>query len=59
MGLKHSTKKIKIVNLLSKKYKEKPHLDVKGEIIIEKSEALDIPEIELRFDGYFPAIVRF
>ena len=58
MGLGYSKKKIEIVNLLSKKYKEEPHLDVKGEIIIGKNDLMDIPEIEIRFDDYFPAIVR-
>ena len=58
MGLRHSRKKIEIVNVLKKKYKEKPHLDVKGEIILRKYYTLDIPEIDIRFEGYFPACVR-
>ena len=40
MGLKHSTdrNKIKIVNYLSTKYKGNPNLQVKGKIIIGKSD---------------------
>ena len=56
MGLKPS-KKIKIVNLLERKYAEFPHLDVRGEITFKKDVYFNIPEIEIKFDGYFPALV--
>ena len=58
MGLRHLMKKVEVVNVLSKEYKEKPHLDVEGEIIVGKHYSFDIPEIDVRFEGYFPARVR-
>ena len=60
MGTKHSKKnKIEIVNVLSDKYKEKSHLDVGGLIILRKDNLMDIPEIEIRLEGYFSSVVRF
>ena len=55
MGLRHS-KKIKVVNLL--KYAEFPHLDVRGEISVRKDVHFNIPDIELKFDRYFPVLLR-
>ena len=50
---------IEIVNVISKKDLVKyPYLGLKGEIIIQKDLNTFIPEIELRFENYFPALVR-
>ena len=55
---KKNKKDIKIVNVISKtdliKYQ---HLNLRGEIIIRKDDDCYIPEIELRFENYFPATV--
>ena len=51
-------KKIEVVNVVScEKIREKPYLDVSGEILIGKDRLLDIPELDIKFDSYFPAIV--
>ena len=48
-----------IVNVISKKDLLKyPHLNLNGEIIIKKDVNTSIPEIDLRFENYFPAVVR-
>ena len=47
------TKKISKKDLL--KY---PHLTVKGEIMIRKDFNTNIPEVDLRFENYFPTTVR-
>ena len=50
---------IEIVNVISKKDLLKhPHPNLKGEIIIKKDVNTSIPEINLRFENYFPAVVR-
>ena len=50
---------IEIVNVVSKKDLLKhPHLNLKGEIIIKKDVNISLPEIDLRFENYFPAVVR-
>ena len=52
-------KDIRIVNVITKsdllKY---PNLNLGGEIIIRKDVNCYIPEIDLRFENYFPATVR-
>ena len=35
-----------------------PHLRLKGEIIIRKDFNTNVPEVDLRFENYFPATVR-
>ena len=50
---------IEVFNVISKKDLVKyPHLGLKGEIIIQKNLNTFIPEIELRFENYFPALVH-
>ena len=48
-----------MVNVITKsdllKY---PHLNLRGEIIVRKDVNSFIPEIDLRFENYFPATVR-
>ena len=56
MGLRLS-KKIKIVTLLEKKYRNFPNFDVCGEVTVKKDVDFNITDIELKFDGYFPAII--
>ena len=49
-------REIGIVNVISKKDLLKyPHLNLGGEIIIRKDVNSYIPEIDLRFENYFPA----
>ena len=58
MGLRFSKRNsVKIKNLLPKG-PEYQHLALAGEIIIRKDTHFDIPEIEIKIDGYFPSIVR-
>ena len=48
-----------IFNIISKKDLFKyPHLTLNGEIIIKNDVNTSIPEIDLRFQNYFPAVVR-
>ena len=48
-----------IVSVISKKDLLKyPHLKLKGEIIVKKDFNSSIPQIDLRFENYFPAIAR-
>ena len=51
------SKKIKIVTLLEKKYRDFSNLDVCGEVTVKKDVDFNITDIELKFDGYFPAII--
>ena len=52
-------KDIKIVNVVSKKDLLKyPHLKLRGEIVVRKDLTSCIPEIDLRFESYFPVTVR-
>ena len=51
--IRHS-KKIKIV----KKIQRISSFDIGCEIILGKDNYMDIPEIDIRLDGYFPAAVR-
>ena len=52
-------KEIEIVNVISKKDLLKyPHLRLRGEIIIRKDFNTSIPEVDLRFENYFPETVR-
>ena len=52
-------KKIEVVNVVfCEKIREKPYLDFSGELLIGKDHLLDAPELEIKFDCYFPAIVR-
>ena len=57
--LKKKQGEIEIVNVISKKDLLKyPHLRLRGEIIIRKDFNTSIPEVDLRFEKYFPATVR-
>ena len=60
MGKKFSKKKkFEVSNVISKRnLLNNPHLDVSGEIIISLDHLLQILKIEIRFDGYFPSVVR-
>ena len=50
---------IEIKNVISVGYLIKfPHLKIRGQIIIKKDYTTSIPEIDLRFENYFPALVR-
>ena len=52
-------KNIEIVNIISKKDLLKyPQLRLSGGIIIRKDVNTHIPEIDLRFENYFPATIR-
>ena len=56
---KKKQKDIKIVNVISKRdLLRYPHLWLRGEIIIRKHFNTNIPEVDLRFENYFPAAVR-
>ena len=50
---------VKVLNVNSvndlKKY---PNLIVKGEIIIGKDYDTNVPEIEIRLENYYPAVIR-
>ena len=49
---------IEIVNVISKKDLLKfPHLNLQREIIITKDVNTCIPEIDIRFEDYFPAFM--
>ena len=50
--------RIKVYNVISKKDLLKhPNLIVKGEIIINKEHCMAVPEVKIRLDNYFPAVV--
>ena len=57
--LKKPQRDIEIVIVIRKKDLLKyPHLRLRGEIIVKKDFNTSIPEIDLRFEHYFPATVR-
>ena len=59
MGHKYSKKILEVLNVISKRNLiENLHLDKSGEVIIGLDHLFQIPEIEIRFNGYFPAMVR-
>ena len=56
---KKKQSEIEIADFISKKDLLKyPHLNLRGEIIIRKDVNSYIPEIDLRFENYFPATAR-
>ena len=56
---KKKQREIEIVNVISKKDLLKyPHLRLRGESIIKNDFNTSIPEVDLRFENYFPATVR-
>ena len=59
MGNLFTKKLIEVPNVISKKDLVKyPNLAVKSEIIIKNDPYLKVPEIEIRFEEYHPAIIR-
>ena len=61
MGLKISKekkrRKIKKIDLISEG-SEYAHMNVPGKITFDKDADFDIPQVEIRFENYFPVIVR-
>ena len=59
MGSKLSKKnRLKVVDLIPKG-RQFSHLVASEEIVFKKDSDFDIPEIEINFGPYFPALVRF